>query len=422
MLVLAAATVAQIPPVDLMKRLVIEIPFVLFVIVLPFVATGEKVHVVGIPLAVDGLWLAFGIVAKASLVLLGTAVLAACTPPASILAGAERLHAPRVMTAIAGFTIRYVEVVLAELQRMRTARIARGDDPRFLWQARAVIRSAGTLLVRCFERGERVQLAMISRGWDGGIPAGLLTAPAKTPRVGRRAVAPGARGDPHGRRRAGARGLKPSPPRRAGGRRGSGACCRPWASLARLTDRIAIATGMADPKGALPVPPVGFTDGTIALRPWRPSDGLDLAALCDDDEIRRFTSVPPAYPARDAAGNAAYAEAERLEGRGIHLAIIDTLDAVLYGAIDLTIPGANRSVGPDLVPARRRPPRPRPRHRAPCACSTAGRWAPSASAAWSACPQDDNAAAIAVAERAGFERDEAGGAVPDGRVRLRLRV
>jgi cobalt/nickel transport system permease protein len=178
-LVLAAATVARIPPGDLLRRLIIEVPFVLFVVVLPFVATGERVHVAGIPLAVDGLWLAFGIVAKASLVLLGTAVLAACTPPAAILAGAERLHAPRVMTAIAGFSIRYVEVILAELGRMRTARVARGDDPRFLWQARAVILSAGTLLVRCFERGERVQLAMVSRGWDGGIPEGLLTSPAR---------------------------------------------------------------------------------------------------------------------------------------------------------------------------------------------------------------------------------------------------
>lgn len=178
LLVLAAATVAQMPPLDLAKRLVVEIPFVFFVIVLPFVATGERVHVLGVPLAVEGLWMAWTIVAKASLVLLATAVVAACTPPAAILAGAERLHAPRVLTAIAGFTIRYVEVVLAELGRMQTARVARGDDPRFLWQARAVIRSAGTLLVRCFERGERVQLAMVSRGWDGGLPANLLTSRA----------------------------------------------------------------------------------------------------------------------------------------------------------------------------------------------------------------------------------------------------
>jgi cobalt/nickel transport system permease protein len=178
LIVLAAAAVARIPPVDLLKRLVIEVPFVLFVVVLPFIATGDRVHPLGVPLAVDGLWLAWNVVAKASLVLLATAVVAASTPPAAFLAGAERLRAPHVLTAIAGFTLRYLEVVLAELQRMQTARVARGDDPRFLWQAKAVIRSAGTLLVRCFERGERVQLAMISRGWEGGMPRGLLTRPA----------------------------------------------------------------------------------------------------------------------------------------------------------------------------------------------------------------------------------------------------
>jgi len=177
-IVLVAAAVARVPPLTLASRLVIEIPFVLFVLVLPFVTQGERTHVLGVPLAVEGLWTAWAIVAKASLVLLATAVVAACTPPALFLAGAERLRAPRVLTAIAGFTIRYVEVVLDELRRMQTARIARGDDPRFVWQARAVIRSSGTLLVRCFERGERVHLAMISRGYDGGMPPGLLTVPA----------------------------------------------------------------------------------------------------------------------------------------------------------------------------------------------------------------------------------------------------
>lgn len=191
--------------------------------------------------------------------------------------------------------------------------------------------------------------------------------------------------------------------------------------LARVTDRIAIATGMADPKGALPVPPVGFTDGTIALRQWRPSDGLDLAALCDDEQIHRFTSVPPVYPARDAAGNAAYAEAERLEGRGTHLAIVDKLDAVLYGAVDLTIPGPNRSVGriSFLLGAAHRG-----HGRATAAVRLLDGWAlGTAGVGRLEClPQQDNAAAIAVAERAGFERDNAGAGAPDGRVRLRLRV
>ncbi len=178
LIVLAAALVARVPLLELASRLVIEIPFVLFVLLLPFVTQGEETHVLGVGLSIDGLWTAWAIVAKASLVLLATAVVAACTPPAAILAGVDRLRAPKVLTAIAGFTIRYVEVVLDELQRMRIARVARGDDPRFAWQARATIRSAGTLLVRCFERGERVHLAMISRGYDGGMPPGLLTVPA----------------------------------------------------------------------------------------------------------------------------------------------------------------------------------------------------------------------------------------------------
>jgi RimJ/RimL family protein N-acetyltransferase len=102
--------------------------------------------------------------------------------------------------------------------------------------------------------------------------------------------------------------------------------------------------GLATP-AELPVPPVGFSDGTIALRPWRPSDGLDLAALCDDDEIRRWTGVPVVYPAQEAAGRAAFAEAERRGGRGVYLAVTDAHDAVLLGAIDLRIPGDDRRVG-----------------------------------------------------------------------------
>jgi cobalt/nickel transport system permease protein len=39
-----------------------------------------------------------------------------------------------------------------------------------MWQSRAVASSAGALFVRSFERGERVYLAMASRGYDGSLP------------------------------------------------------------------------------------------------------------------------------------------------------------------------------------------------------------------------------------------------------------
>lgn len=185
----------------------------------------------------------------------------------------------------------------------------------------------------------------------------------------------------------------------------------------RLTERLRATVGAMRPSPALPVPPVGFTDGTIAVRPWRPSDALDLSALCADDEIRRWTSVPDDYLPQDAAGRAAFAENERLEGRGVHLAVTDAHDAVLLGAVDLTIPGGDRTQG-----------------RITFLLGTAARGEGHATRAvrllegWAVGtvgvetleirPQAHNGAAIAVAERAGFvlEGDAAGG--PDGRIRL----
>jgi len=78
---------------------------------------------------------------------------------------------PRVFVAITGSMMRYAEVITGEMRRMRIARQSRGYEPRWMWQSKAVASSAGALFVRSFERGERVYLAMASRGYDGSLPA-----------------------------------------------------------------------------------------------------------------------------------------------------------------------------------------------------------------------------------------------------------
>jgi cobalt/nickel transport system permease protein len=88
-----------------------------------------------------------------------------------LLRGLERLRLPAVFTGIAGFMVRYGDVIADDVRRMRIARISRGHDPRWIWQARAVAASAGTLFIRSYERGERVYLAMVSRGYAGSMPA-----------------------------------------------------------------------------------------------------------------------------------------------------------------------------------------------------------------------------------------------------------
>lgn len=167
----AVAAVAGLPAGVVARRLLIEVPFLAFAVFLPFVGQGPQVEVAGLMLSVEGLWGAWNILAKGTLGVAATVIMAATTPVPEILHGLERLRLPRVITAITGFMVRYLDLTVEEARRMAIARQSRGHDPRWLWQARAVAASAGTLFIRSFERGERVHLAMVSRGYDGTLPS-----------------------------------------------------------------------------------------------------------------------------------------------------------------------------------------------------------------------------------------------------------
>ena len=169
--VAVVVALARLGAGQVLRRLVIEAPFVAFAVALPFVARGAQVEVGPLTLSVDGLWSAWGILVKGTLGVAVAVVLSATTPTADLLAGARRLRLPVALVAIAGFMVRYGQVLVGELERLRTARISRCDDPRWLWQAKAVAATAGTLFIRAFERGERVHLAMVARGFDGTWPS-----------------------------------------------------------------------------------------------------------------------------------------------------------------------------------------------------------------------------------------------------------
>ena len=183
--VVGIALSSGLRPAVLGRRLVFVLPVVLFALLLPLVSPGPRVGVAGVALSREGLWDAWALVVRATL---GAAAIALCvstTEVAEVLRGLERLRVPRVFTAIAGFMVRYADVLAGEVQRMQVARLSRGYDPRWLWQARAVASTAGTLFVRSYERGERVYVAMLSRGYHGhmpdlagGGPAGSTATPA----------------------------------------------------------------------------------------------------------------------------------------------------------------------------------------------------------------------------------------------------
>ncbi|MFI0411273.1 cobalt ECF transporter T component CbiQ [Actinomadura sp. 3N508] len=170
LLLAGVAATARIPFGTVVKRVVIEVPFVAFAFLLPFVATGEETTVLGVGLSENGLWGAWNILAKGTLGVVASILLAATTEPRLLLLGIERLRMPQLITQIATFMLRYGDVVAAELGRMKVARASRGFEARDLRATRVLAKSVGALFLRSYERGERVHLAMLSRGYDGRMP------------------------------------------------------------------------------------------------------------------------------------------------------------------------------------------------------------------------------------------------------------
>jgi len=140
-----------------------------FFIIMPLSYPGEPaLRVLGLPFAWEGLRLAVLIVLKAmAIVLTAYALFGSSRFDISMLA-LQRLKCPGIIVQMLLFTYRYVFVFLAEMRRMDTAMAARGfvkkADRRTL---RVIGNFVGTLLVRSFERTERIYKAMLSKGYQG---------------------------------------------------------------------------------------------------------------------------------------------------------------------------------------------------------------------------------------------------------------
>jgi cobalt/nickel transport system permease protein len=162
--------VSRVPPTYILKRMVVELPFVLFAVLLPFVAHGPQTEVLGLTVSEPGLLAAWGLLVKGTLGVLASLTLAATTEPEQLLRGLERLRLPHLLVQIMGFMVRYLDVVTTEMQRMKVARESRGFTARNPRHWPVLARSMGALFIRSYERGERVHLAMLSRGYTGRMP------------------------------------------------------------------------------------------------------------------------------------------------------------------------------------------------------------------------------------------------------------
>lgn len=140
-----------------------------FLLILPFSYPGESPHrFLGMEFAYEGLRLGLLIVVKAlAIVLTSYAIFGTSRFDVSMIA-LQRLKCPTVFVQMLLFTYRYIFVFLAELRRMEVAMKARGFVAKGNMETLKIFGNfIGTLLVRSFERTERIYKAMLSKGYQG---------------------------------------------------------------------------------------------------------------------------------------------------------------------------------------------------------------------------------------------------------------
>lgn len=169
---LAAATMlmARLPVGPTLRRVAAMDGFIVFMLaMLPFTTPGDVVFTIG-PLAAteQGFLLACTIALKANAIIMALLALVGTIEPAELGHALWRLRTPPALVHLLLFTVRYIEVLDREYQRLRLAMRARAFQPRnSLHTYRSVGYLIGMLLVRSLDRSERILAAMKCRGFDG---------------------------------------------------------------------------------------------------------------------------------------------------------------------------------------------------------------------------------------------------------------
>ena len=128
---------------------------------------GYSLGIGGLRVYRSGLMVFWNVLAKSYIAVLSVILLSATTPFNKLLRGFEQLKTPKILIMLASFTYRYVFVLVDEAERMKRARDCRCYGGRWLWHSKVIGQMIGALFLRSYQRGERVYVAMVSRGFEG---------------------------------------------------------------------------------------------------------------------------------------------------------------------------------------------------------------------------------------------------------------
>jgi cobalt/nickel transport system permease protein len=118
----------------------------------------------------EGLFLAITIALKAFTVVLLIFPALSTMKFVTFIKALEKLRLPNKLVQIITFTYRYIFVLSNELKRTLTSIETRSYSRRSMgFRLRVLSNAIGMLLVRSYERGERIFQAMLARGYSGSL-------------------------------------------------------------------------------------------------------------------------------------------------------------------------------------------------------------------------------------------------------------
>ncbi len=157
--VLILVLVSRIPLRHMAKSFALTLPFIVFAAATMLLTNGTDAALVMLTR-----------ISSSVLVLL---VLITTTPFFKMLEAFRALHMPKIMANLILFTYRFIFLFLDEVERMRTARMARGfSGGRNLLDARAfktLGAAIGMTFVRANARATNIYDALLSRGYSGDV-------------------------------------------------------------------------------------------------------------------------------------------------------------------------------------------------------------------------------------------------------------
>lgn len=156
---------AEIPYRALIPKLLIALPFCLFGGLSNMLFDRSTAWLLGgVPVSYGTVSL-LTILLKMYLSVSAALLLTATTPLTELSAQLRRLHVPYIFVMILEMTYRYIGVLLAETNSMTTAYQLRSGSKKAL-EMRHMSSFVGQLLLRGFDRAERVYAAMQCRGYS----------------------------------------------------------------------------------------------------------------------------------------------------------------------------------------------------------------------------------------------------------------